>query len=130
MSFPFRYGNFLEIGEPGENAHCIGFSKTGDYVVLGTDKCITVWDIDTGKQLVPQFQTVDPSSITWINESSFVVGYRNGSLYTFTLVLEEQVRLLYMLGLHDYVLKTNDCIPATRYIGLCRVSATNPSSFI
>lgn len=89
---PIRYRQVLNISEAGRDVHCISFSKNGDYVALGTDNRITVWDIGESNQFEPDLKTANPLSIAWIDESSFVVGYHNGSIYTFTIVLEEQVR--------------------------------------
>ncbi|KJA22984.1 hypothetical protein HYPSUDRAFT_54625 [Hypholoma sublateritium FD-334 SS-4] len=81
----FVYSQLFDASHSGR-VLCLGFSALGKYVVVGTNNCLTLWDVAVGSQLVEDLCLLsDPLSIAWINGLVFVVGCSDGSLCSFKI---------------------------------------------
>lgn len=86
---PFMYTPLFDASNSGR-VICISFSRLGKYVVVGTNNCLTVWNIDKGTPLVDDLRMFsDPLSIAWISGLVFVVGCSDGSLFSLQVIPEE-----------------------------------------
>lgn len=87
----FTYEPFINLRQSKEKITCLSISRSGHYITLGTGQHIVVWNADTGKQYLPKLVTNQPSSIDWVDNVAFVVGHKDGLLYTFSILDQEKV---------------------------------------
>ncbi len=90
----FVYSQLFDASHSGR-VLCLGFSVSGKYAVVGTNNCITVWNVDVGTPLVEDLCLLsDPLSISWTSGLVFVVGCSDGSLCSFRIIPGIQVRIV------------------------------------
>ena len=89
----FTYSQLFDASHPGR-VLCLSFSALGKYVVVGTNNCITLWNVDVGTPLVEDLCLLsDPLSVVWISGLIFVVGCSDGSLFSFKITPNIQVSM-------------------------------------
>ena len=89
---PFKYTGCSDMSFDG-HIQAMEFSSRATYLVIATSVDISIWVTKTWTRCDVVLKKPSPSAIptalTWIEDETVVVGFSDGSLYTFVISLPE-----------------------------------------